>query len=76
METKRFCLLCAKYKNDLERIEFGPVQIDVCKDCNKVIFNLNRIITETKKKILEGLIKTNEKVLIKGIVENDKKEPN
>lgn len=74
MNEKQFCLLCAKYKNNLQRIEFGPVQVDVCEDCNKVVFNLNRIISETKRKILESKIDPQAKVLIKSVMENHKDE--
>ena len=51
-----FCPLCAKYKDlPFIRANFGPMIMDICRDCNVVIFNLNRIITDTKKKMTERL---------------------
>ena len=53
-----FCPLCAKYKElPFIRANFGPIVMDICKECNVVVFNLNRIINDTKKKMAEKLAK-------------------
>ena len=51
-----FCPLCAKHK-ELPFIgaTFGPINVDICKDCNVVVFNLNRMITDTKRKMVERM---------------------
>ena len=47
-----FCPLCAKHKDDIfTTANFGPIRIDICKDCNVVVFNLDRIIKDTKRKM-------------------------
>lgn len=52
-----FCHLCGKYKElPFIRANFGPIIIDICKDCNIVIFNLDRIINDTKRKMAETLV--------------------
>jgi len=51
-----FCPLCAKCKElPFIRANFGPMVVDICKECNTVVFNLNRIITDTKRKMAEKL---------------------
>src|SRR3972149_9704434 len=51
-----FCPLCGKHKElPFIRANFGPLVMDICGDCNVVIFNLNRIITDTKRKMAEKL---------------------
>ena len=53
-----FCPLCGKYKDlPFTRANFGPMRIDICKECNTVIFNLNRIIGDTKRKMAEKVAK-------------------
>ena len=51
-----FCPLCAKYKElPFVRVTFGPIIVDICKDCNTVVFNLDRLIKDTKRKMAERL---------------------
>ncbi len=60
-ESRKFCPLCAKYK-DFDEAKFvdvqtGPVRLVICGKCNIVLHNLNVILTRARQKVNEKAMK-------------------
>lgn len=73
-KTKQFCVLCGKYKGEVKEIQFGPVLLTGCLECDKVMFNLNRILGEVKQKIRTGQLSATDTVRVDSIVNPTEEE--
>lgn len=76
---KPYCQLCGKYKPDeaLKKVLINPpppltekIEIEMCFNCDKILFNMNRILTEIVKARMERLRKVIEekKIIVPGTI--------
>jgi hypothetical protein len=74
---KPFCQLCGKYKENekLKKVPITPpppltekFDVEMCFDCDKVLFNFNQIITDHIRKKMTEINEANKKLGEKRII--------